>query len=653
MYKANFSFITFLLIVLFPLFTLAQRDADLEMGGEMNVDAKKDRAHEKEIESKIGLWDIKEYGAFQDSTKLDTLHDYTHIFHPVYKNTITATYIGNYGTPAIDNNFFNRIYTTSYFFAQSREAYLLTSGKIDFYNTTTPYTRLDYSQSENKSKNNETRFNVIHSQNITPFWNFTFRTNQEKSDGQYTSQESKNNFVALYTSYNRDYLNIYGGIISNTIKNGENGGLKQDSSIYNGQDAEFWNMRLDESDSKFGATSYFFNGEYRFGKFVDVTDSTEIFLPRLGVLYSMQYDRNKQEFNEEEDEENDFWANTYYSDDYTKDSIRFNRLTNVVQVKQYESAAKKYSFGKRAFLGHELNRGIMPGRHFSDSTHIGTEIKYGNLFVGGGIFRERGKFWKWNFDGKFYLTGRNSGQVELNGDISKPLKFWGDSTASINFTGNIENRVADYFQENFKSNHFKWENVFDMEQRMTVGGSFRMPQRKFEIGANYSIINNYIYNDTLGIPNQIGNEILVLSAYIDKDFNFRRFHFRPRVLWQKASNEEYIHLPELSAFISTYYQFTISKVMFTQIGADVRYNTKYYADAYEPATGLFYLQNNEKYGDFPYIDIYANLRLKRTRVFFKWMNIGTNFLDGVYMTTPHYPMNRATFRLGVSWAFYD
>jgi len=653
MYRARFSFITFLFILIVPLISVAQRGGDFEMEGEMGKESKNKSSQEKEIVSKIDLWNVSGYGAFQDSTKLDTLHDYSHIFHPIYKKALTVTYVGNYGTPAIDNDFFNRKYTTSYFFAQSREAYMLTPQKVDFYNTTTPYTRLDYSQSENKSKNNETRFNVIHSQNITPFWNFTFRTNQEKSDGQYTSQESKNNFVALYSSYNRQNINVYGGVISNTIKNGENGGLKSDSSIYNGQDAEFWNMRLDESGSQFGVTSYFANGEYQFGKYENTSDTTETFMPLLGFIYSMQYDRNKQEFMDEEDVENDFWENTYYPEDYTKDSIRFNRITNVFQLKQYENADKKYSFGKRAFLGHELNRGSMPGVQYNDTTHIRTDIKYSNIFVGGGIFRQTGKFWNWNFDGKFYLTGRNSGQFELNGDISKPFEFGGDSTASLNFTGSIENKVADYFQENFRSNHFQWTNRFDMEQRMTIGGNFRMLQRNFLIGAKYSIINNYIYNDTQGIPNQTGDEILVLSAYLDKDFQYRRLHFRTRVLWQKASNEEYIHLPDLSSFISTFYQFTISKVMFTQIGADVRYNTKYYADAYEPSTGLFYLQNDSKYGNYPYIDVYANLRLKRTRVFFKFMNIGTNFLNGVYMTTPHYPMNRATFRLGVSWAFYD
>ena len=674
MRKLFFSLIFFFVFLLSGTISRAQVEREL---GEISQQKETTPKETKEIKPGIGLWQIYGYGAFQDSAKLDTLHDYFHIFHPVYKKekVLTATYLGNYATPAIDNNFFNRKYYTPYFFAQSRDAYILSPEKLKYFNTYTPYTRLDYSQSENKSRNNETRFNVIHSQNITPWWNFTFRVDLAKSDGQYVHQQTKNNSVSLYSSYIKNNWKVHAGFITNSIRNNENGGLAGDSLLDLEQDAEYWKVKLVESESRFTNNYFFANGEYRFGKYIKTAEGAEeIFRPIMGVIVSSEVSLNKHEFIDEESNDNDFFRNTYYSDSYTTDVFRFNKVTNVFQLKQYENADKKYSFGKRAFIGTDIDRGSMPGEFVEneaqfyypehlfgtvpdtwepDSIVLETDIKYSNSFIGGGIFRETGRFWKWNFEGKFYFAGRNAGQTELSGLIYKPFPFLGDSLASLSFDGSLENRAADYFQEHFYSNHYRWNNNFDMEQRMTVGGTFKMPQRKFELGAKYAVINNFMYNDTAGIPNQTSNEILVLSAYLDKDFNYRRFHFRTRVLWQKVSDDKYLHLPEWSAFISTYYQFTISKVLFTQIGSDLRYNTKYYADAYAPSTGLFYLQEDKEYGNYPYIDVYASLRLKRTRVFFKYMNLGTHFLDGEYMTSPHYPMNRATFRLGVSWAFYD
>ena len=652
MLKARYFLLTVLVFTVLPIMVMAQfRGIDTQ-------DEQEQQEHQspvKEVPSKIKLWYLKGYGAFKDSTVLDTLHDYKHIYHPVFKNAISATYTGNYGNPGMTNDFFQRGNQTNYFFLQSRQDYLLTPGKIKYMNTTTPYTRFDYSQSENKSRNNETRFDVVHSQNVTPFWNWTFRTNQEKSDGQYSAQDAKDNFVALNTSYNRDQWNVYGGFISNALQNSENGGLTSDTLLFSGQEAEYWPTNLSETRSKFNSINYYTNAEYRIGKYdFDPVDSVDVFRPILGIMYSFEHDRYSQKFMDEEDSSNVFFENTYYGNGYKTDEIKYRRVSNVFQLKQYENPNRKYTFGKRAFLGHELYRGNTPGIQLNDSTHQRYDIKYSNLYVGGGIFREMGSFWLWNFDGKVNLTGRNAGELELNGMITKPFKFWGDSTAAMIFTGSFENRVPDYFQETFHSNHFRWNNDFDAEQRLTLGAKFRAPQRKLELAANYAVINNFLYNNEEAIPDQTANEILVMSVYADKDFNYRRFHFRTRILWQKASEERYLHLPEWSAFVNTYYQFIISKVMFAQIGSDVRYNTKYYADAYEPATGLFYLQSEKEYGNYPYIDIYATLRLKRTKVFFKYMNLGTHFLDGsTYMTTPNYPMPRATFRLGVSWAWYD
>lgn len=646
MLKANLISILLFFLVLIPTIILGQPDDEFRMEKKTDTKTKK-----VEIDSKIGQWNMAGYGAFQDSITLDTTLDNFHIYHPVYRELLTASYVGNYGTPYLDNDFFGRKSNADFFFVKSREAYLLTPATLKYYNTTTPYTRLDFSQSENKARKSEQRFNILHSQNASPYLNFTFRFDQGKSVGQYNYQESKNNFIALYSSYNKDNWNIYSGFISNSIKNMENGGLTDESSIFAPEDTEYLNVNLNKSNNKFNSTYFFNNSEYQVGEYIELDDSTEYFRPIVGFIYSFQYERHKQEFFEDEAEDSLFWDNSYYGDEYMNDSIRFNKVSNTFQIKQYENGNRKVSFGKRAFVGHEFASGSTPGINEEISNR--QEIKYSNLFIGGGIFRQTGKFWNWNFDGKIYLVGRNAGQTELNGTISKPITFFGDSLAALIIGGSIENFVADPFQEKFYSNHVRWDNSFKMEQRMTADGKFVSRNRKLEIGAKYAIINNFIYNDTLGIPTQTNKDLIILSAYLDKDFNFRNLHFRTRFLWQKASNEGLVHLPDLSAFISTYFQFVVSKVLYTQIGFDTRYNTKYYADAYAPSTGLFHIQNAKQYGNYPYMDVYATARLKRTTVFFKMMNIGTNFLTGEYITTPTYPMNRSTFRFGVSWVFYD
>jgi hypothetical protein len=622
-------------------------------------DTEEETTTTKVISPSIKLWQISGYGAFQDSTSLDTMLDNFQIYHPVFINSITSSYVGNYGTPALNNDFFDRGSNIDFLFLKSREAYVLTPQDIQYYNTKTPYTRLDFGQTGNKALKNETRFNFLHTQNANPYLNFTLQINMAKSAGQYNAQESKNNFITLFSSYNRDNWNIYSGFIANTIKNNENGGITEDNLIFEVPKSELINTNLEASNTNLKGTFYFVNGEYRFGKIIQTEKDSGLFRPIFGVLVSSQYERHQKKFTDEEDPGNTFFENTYYGNDYFSDLIKFNKLDNIFQLKQYENAERKTSFGKRAFLGLDFINTTMPGRDSTrfagpdTSRYENIVANYSNLYLGGGIFREKGKFWNWNFDGKLYLIGHKAGQTELSGTISKPFNVLGDSLASLVIGGFVNNTVADYFQEEFYSNHYRWNNNFNMEQRMDVNGSIISPRFKLKLTGNYAIINNFIYNNYEGTPAQTDKELLVLSAFADKDFNARNLHFRVRALWQKASDEELIHIPDFSGFVSAYYKFVISKVMFTQIGFDTRYNTKYFADAYSPSTGLFYLQKEKKYGNYPYIDVYANLRLKRTIVFFKMLNVGTRILDGEYMTTAHYPMPRSSFRFGISWLFYD
>jgi len=94
---------------------------------------------------------------------------------PFNKKSISNTFTGNNGGAYISNDFFNR----------QPNAYWLAPSQIQYLNTTTPYSTLDYSQSENRVEHNETRFNVLFSENVNKNLNFQFILNSTKSTGQY------------------------------------------------------------------------------------------------------------------------------------------------------------------------------------------------------------------------------------------------------------------------------------------------------------------------------------------------------------------------------------------------------------------------------------------------------------------------------------
>lgn len=664
----NIKYISVFIALLLPVLLSAQIRPDLDISGE--EEEENTEGPEKKVIPRIVSWQLGAEGFYVDSVKMDTTHRYFHNYNPIFKNSITNTFTGNYGGAYLSNDFSQRRYSSDFYFARTHDAYLLTPERILFYNTTTPYTYLDYSQSENKNRQNETRFNVLHSQNITRDLNVTFRYDQDKSDGQYNYQENSHNSISLYSSYNTDKLNLYGGFITNRIRNMENGGMADDGQLLEIADQEIIVVKLTDARSIIKNSYFFVNGEYRLGT-MKGEDEKEEFKPIASIHYLIRSENYLRQFWEGETSDNSaFFPVHYINREFTHDSVRMNVLKNMVQLIFHESAQKKFSFGQRAFLGTDIFRRIYSAPGYDEPVfpfHPGTfeshlykgpaarwnKRTYTNLYIGGGIFRRLGSFWNWEAEGKQYITGFLAGQTELTGVVTKPVAFGNDSLAFIKISGELINRVPDYFQQEYFSNRFSWDNDFINEQMVNASFGFHSPLRKLEAGVRYSLFNNFIYHNLEGIPAQTRSEQQILSAYLNKVFTLGNFSLKTQMLWQKASAEQYIRLPMFSARAVPSYEMLLAQVLYAQLGVDIRYNTKYYADAYNPATGFFHLQNEKALGSYPYMDAFINLKLKRTSIFFQYMNLGSAFLNQPYFTALHYPMNKMTYRLGVAWSFYN
>ncbi len=83
------------------------------------------------------------------------------------------------------------------------------------------------------------------------------------------------------------------------------------------------------------------------------------------------------------------------------------------------------------------------------------------------------------------------------------------------------------------------------------------------------------------------------------------------------------------------------------------YNTEYYADAYMPALRAFYSQQSYKTGNYPYIDAFVNIRVKRAKMFLLVEHLNAGLMNYDYFMVPSYPMPDRAIKFGIAWAFYD
>ncbi|PLX07909.1 MAG: hypothetical protein C0596_09230 [Marinilabiliales bacterium] len=72
-----------------------------------------------------------------------------------------------------------------------------------------------------------------------------------------------------------------------------------------------------------------------------------------------------------------------------------------------------------------------------------------------------------------------------------------------------------------------------------------------------------------------------------------------------------------------------------------------------PAIGAFYLQSVREFGNYPNAGIYAAVKIKRLRGFFKLSNFNSIAMPKDYYLLYAIPDNPFSFNFGISWEFYD
>ncbi len=146
----------------------------------------------------------------------------------------------------------------------------------------------------------------------------------------------------------------------------------------------------------------------------------------------------------------------------------------------------------------------------------------------------------------------------------------------------------------------------------------------------------------------------VFTASVFKSFILGKFQFDNEVVYQYDGKTDVLKLPDLILMHSIYFSTELFKsAVSAQLGVDIFYNTSYYANAYMPATGIFYIQKDKKTGNYPYLDVFVNIKIKRAMIFAKFEHINKGLFDYNYYMTPHYPMQDGAFKLGVKWRFFN
>lgn len=612
----------------------------------------------------IKQWTLSPDFSEEVDLPFDTVFSFFHRFRTADRFSPVNATLGNYGLPFYQFSFFDRITDPDKFLTGNYYPFLFLPERATFMNTQKPFSELVWSFAGPRETSEQT-FRIRHSQNVNRYLNFGLIYDIIYSLGQYNYQRAEDKDFTFFSSYTGNKYKLYFSAGVNNIVSYENGGITDFKELEKDKTREV-PVKLGSLNK---ATSFLKNRNlllvqrYTIGSNVvnkadTLPQEKSGFLGLSGTFsHIFTIESNKRTYSDNAPESG-FYDTVYINKSVTFDSLYSRSIKNTVRFDFTTSEDRKFRLGGGVGIRNEIFKysQIVPEKDSLLKSDTLVWNRSNNVLVGR-LYNNIGDKFRWLATGELFLSGYRAGDLIINGEISKSFD-WKKGRAMWLITGGVATRQSSFWYENWGSNHFKWSNNFDKEIRMDVGTRFSYPARKAEIKFNYAIIDNYTDFGTDATPAQHAGGISIAAITLSKDMHLWKFHLATDLILQKSSNPEIIDLPLATTRTAAYFEhlFRFESTggrLNLQVGADATYNTMYHPYAYMPSTGRFYRQDQVSTGNYPFVNVFLNFKVKRTRVFVMLDHVNAKLIGYNYDMIPSYPMNVRMFRYGIAWTFYD
>ena len=399
----------------------------------------------------------------------------------------------------------------------------------------------------------------------------------------------------------------------------------------------------------------------------------KVFVPVTSFIHTLDLNNNNRIYQAYRTP-TDYYANTYfsalesgkYSGDSIYDQTKLLQVKNTVAMAMLEGFNKWAKAGLKLFASYDMRRFSLPTVIDNENGLSALEtMTEHSISIGAQLNKTQGNTLHYNLTGETWLTGEDAGQLKI--DFSTDLNFplFGD-TLTLAAKAFFYRMKPTFYMRHYHSKHFWWDNDLSKETRTRIEGLLAYRKTKTKLRIAIEEIQNYTYfgmsydaenrtNMTAAVY-QNGSNINLLTAQLYQDFRLGPLNWENVITYQNSSSDA-LPAPDLNIFTNLYLKFKIAHELAVEFGACATYFTKYYAPDYCPQIGQFAVQQNEEsrveLGGYPFVDVYANFHLKRTRFFLSYTHANAGSGNRMQFLVPHYAQNNTVLRFGVSWNFFN
>lgn len=555
-----------------------------------------------------------------------------------------------------------------------------------FTNTKSPFTNITYHECGDK-EHGEDRISALFAVNAGKKIGLGFNLDYLYGRGYYQSQNTAHFRADIYGSYIGERYKSHLSYRLQYMKTTENGGLEDDRYITEPEafanNYETWEMptNLSKTWNKINVNSLFFTQRFNVGKVNIVNDSTSTDslkpetlspitgIPPLTVSHSMQIDHDDRLFLSNITTNNLsplYFRDYYFAGDSASDKTKHFAIRNTVAIELNENWKKWLKAGARLYVSHKHERFTLPNSPTSFDSY-----RYNYFNIGAELMHRKGKILDYNLLGELRTRdGKQWGEFKLLAKGGLRKKLFND-TCWVNVYAQLSSEEPNFYFRHYQGRNAWWDNEGLNKTLYTrIGAEFKYKKTKFTLRFEQQNDATYIQEKLYDAPRPRGNndKLHSISAIQNgkpvQRFEASIYHWQTwgilnwenELTYQTTSDKSLSPVPAFMAYSNLFLKFRIAKVLNTELGADVRYYTRFTPQVYSPIIGQYVLQderNAEKIGGYPILNAYANLHLKRTRFYIMASHINASQRQKKAFELPHYPMNGFTLHLGISWNFIN
>ncbi len=540
-----------------------------------------------------------------------------------------------------------------------------------FYKTTKPLTQLGYQLASGK----EQMIKALHTQNPRQNWNFGFDYRLISAPGFFVTQNTNHKSYRLFSNYQgkRKRYAAYIVLVGNTIKNSENGGIVNDSSLADPNKKKRFSVPVNLGGANLFAPNpfnasvntgninkdftFFLRQTYDIGKkdSIAVNDSTTeyLFYPKLRAQYSFTYSNYNYLYTDVSADS--LIYKNWYDTTLKKTTDTFNVqekwkvISNDFSLLQFPDTKNAAQF---LLAGARLEN---IKAEFYRAAGIQTKNYYNIVLHGEYRNKTKNKLWDVLLKGEFYLNGLNSGDYSAYATIDRYLnKKLGD----VRLFFNNVNRSPSFIYNSLSAFNLKNATISKKENIISFGAEAKNPFVNLSF-KNYIITNLAYFSDYYHTV-QSSKVINLLQLSASKKIKIsKKLNWYVDVVAQQTDGNAPIKVPLVFVRNRFAFEGTFYKNLNLSTGLEVRYYTPYEAYNYSPVMGQFTPQDTFKLKNLPDITAFFHFRIKSFTAYIRAENLNTvSFLNGFGFinnnyAAAHYPTQGLILRFGILWNFVN